>query len=383
MAEKDLKTLFVHQLKDTYFAENAILKALPQMAEAAQSGELKGALAVHLKETEGQVQRLEQVFQLVGERPEGVPCKAIQGIIEEGQEVLREFQGGEALDAGLIAAAQAVEHYEITRYGTLLAWAKQLGLSEAEGLIQETLIEEENTDELLSDLAEDAINPAAAAYTGSGRRARLGLLDCCEAGRLIGHESRRQAMARVAGHLSVEDLEAGFRSACDPTAMRHFQVIWLLARGHTIADVAAVTSFGPRWIEQLLARYNAHGPEALGDLRRRNGSAPSVLRPELLARLPERLATPPSDGGLWTGPKVAAWMAGERGRAAVLPQRGWEALKAINWSVQKPRPRHPAAATPEERETFKKSWPRWSRRKQQSTRTNRLRSGPPTNTALG
>src|SRR6185312_5737045 len=162
-------------------------------------------------------------------------------------------------------------------------------------------------------------------------------------------------MARVADHLSVEDLEARLRSAQDPTATRHFQVIWLLARGHTIAEVAAVTSFVPRWIEQLLARYNAHGPEALGDLRRRNGSAPSVLRPELLARLPERLATPPSDGGLWTGPKVAAWMAGELGLAAVLPQRGWEALKAINWSVQKPRPRHPAAATPEECETFKKT----------------------------
>ena len=141
-----------------------------------------------------------------------------------------------------------------------------------------------------------------------------------------------------ADHLSVEDLEAGFRSARDPTATRHFQVIWLLARGHTIADVAAVTSFVPRWIEQLLARYNAHGPEALGDLRRRNGSAPSVLRPELLARVPERLATPPSDGGLWSSRKVAAWMASELGLAAVLPQRGWEALKAIGWSVQKPAP---------------------------------------------
>ena len=159
-------------------------------------------------------------------------------------------------------------------------------------------------------------------------------------------------MARVASHLSVEDLEAGFRSARDPTAARHFQVIWLLARGHTIADVAAVTSFVPRWIEQLLARYNAHGPEALGDLRRRTGSAPSVLRPELLARLPERLATPPSDGGLWSSRKVAAWMASELGLAAVLPQRGWEALKAIDGSVQKPRPRHPASATPEEREAF-------------------------------
>jgi ferritin-like metal-binding protein YciE len=163
MAEKDLKALFVHQLKDTYFAENAILKALPQMAEAAQSEELRGAFAVHMKETEGQVKRLEQVFQMVGEQPQGVECKAIQGIIAEGQEVLQEFQGGEALDAGLIAAAQAIEHYEITRYGTLLAWAKQLGLSDAEGLIKETLVEEENTDQLLSELAEDAINPSAAA----------------------------------------------------------------------------------------------------------------------------------------------------------------------------------------------------------------------------
>jgi ferritin-like metal-binding protein YciE len=162
MAEKDLKALFLHQLKDTYFAENAILKALPPMAEAAQSEELRGAFAVHMKETEGQVRRLEQIFQMVGAKPEGIPCKAIQGIIEEGQDILQEFEDGEALDAGLIAAAQAVEHYEIARYGTLLAWAKQLGLSEAEGLIQETLIEEENTDQALSELAEDAINPAAA-----------------------------------------------------------------------------------------------------------------------------------------------------------------------------------------------------------------------------
>ena len=162
MAEKDLNALFLHQLKDTYFAENAILKALPQMAEAAESEELRGAFAVHLKETEGQVRRLEQIFEIVGEKPEGIPCKAIQGIIEEGQEILQEFEDGEALDAGLIAAAQAVEHYEIARYGTLLAWAKQLGLSEAEGLIEETLVEEENTDQVLSELAEDAINPAAA-----------------------------------------------------------------------------------------------------------------------------------------------------------------------------------------------------------------------------
>jgi ferritin-like metal-binding protein YciE len=165
MAEKDLKALFLHQLKDTYFAENAILKALPQMAEAARAEELRGAFAVHLKETEGQVKRLEKVFRLLGETPEGVECKAIQGIVEESQAIVQEFRDGEALDAGLIAAAQAVEHYEITRYGTLLAWAKQLGLAEAEGLIQETLIEEENTDQILSELAEDAINPAAAQET--------------------------------------------------------------------------------------------------------------------------------------------------------------------------------------------------------------------------
>ena len=163
MAEKDLKALFLHQLKDTYFAENAILKALPEMAAAAQSEELKGAFGVHLNETKEQVKRLEQVFLIIGEKPSGVECKAIQGIIEEGQEILKEFKGGEALDAGLIAAAQAVEHYEITRYGTLLAWAKQLGLSDAQELLQETLVEEENTDELLSELAEEAVNPAATA----------------------------------------------------------------------------------------------------------------------------------------------------------------------------------------------------------------------------
>jgi transposase len=190
-------------------------------------------------------------------------------------------------------------------------------------------------------------------------------------------------MARVADHLSVEDLEARLRSAQDPTATRHFQVIWLLARGHTIADVAAVTSFGPRWIEQLLARYNAHGPEALGDLRRRNGGVPRVLRPALLERVRTRLTQPPPDGGLWSSRKGAAWMAGELGLAAVLPQRGWEALKAINWAVQKPRPRHPAVATPEECETFKKSWPRSLPRKRPSTRTNRLRSGPRMSTASG
>ncbi len=132
------------------------------MAQAARSDELRGALSVHVEETRGQVKRLDQVFRIVGEKPEGVTCQAIQGIIAEGEEVMQDFAGSDALDAGLIAAAQAVEHYEITRYGTLLAWAKQLGFSEAESLIKETLVEEENTDELLSELAEEAVNPAAA-----------------------------------------------------------------------------------------------------------------------------------------------------------------------------------------------------------------------------
>ncbi len=163
MADKDLNALFLHQLKDTYFAENAIAKALPKLVEAAQSDELQGAFGVHLNETKEQIKRLDQVFKLLGEKPEGVECKAINGIIAEGDEVIEEFTGGEAIDAGLISAAQAIEHYEITRYGTMLAWAKQLGLSEIADLLKETLIEEENTDELLSELAEDAVNQVAAA----------------------------------------------------------------------------------------------------------------------------------------------------------------------------------------------------------------------------
>ena len=162
MPQKGLEGLFLHQLKDVYFAENAILKALPKMVAAATSPELKGALEIHIGETRGQVKRLEQIFQSLGQKAEAVECKAINGILAEGEEVAEEFAGDDALDAGLIAAAQAVEHYEITRYGTLLAWATQLGKNDIADLLKETLIEEENTDELLSELAEDAINPAAA-----------------------------------------------------------------------------------------------------------------------------------------------------------------------------------------------------------------------------
>src|SRR3954470_20889533 len=202
------------------------------------------------------------------------------------------------------------------------------------------------------------------------------------ADRLKRHESGGRTMAHVADHLSVSALEQQYRSCTDVTAARHLQTIWLLAKGHDLAQVAATVWFARRWVERLLARYNAQGPQALGDLRRRNGTSPSVLRPDLLEKLKARLLEPPPDGGLWTSPKVAAWMAGELGLAAVLPQRGWEGLKGIHWSVQKPRPRHPASATPEEREAFKKSWGRPSLRREPSTRTRRSRSGPRTSTAL-
>ena len=166
-------------------------------------------------------------------------------------------------------------------------------------------------------------------------------------------------------------------------AARHVQTIWLLAKGHESAAVSATVSFARRWVERLLARYNAGGPQALGDLRRRNGTSPTILKPDLLDKLKDRLREPPPDGGLWTGPKVARWMAGERRLAEVLPQRGWEALKAIGWSVQKPRPRHPASATPEEQEAFKKSSIKPSLRREPSTRTSRSRAGPRTNIVSG
>ena len=132
-------------------------------------------------------------------------------------------------------------------------------------------------------------------------------------------------MATVNGHLSVEELEARYVGCHDATASRHLQVIWLLARGHTVSQVSATTAFGERWIEQLLARYNAEGPEALGDLRRRNGASATILKAGLLDKLRLRLDQPPPDGGLWSSRKVADWMAGELGLTSVAPQRGWRA----------------------------------------------------------
>ena len=161
-------------------------------------------------------------------------------------------------------------------------------------------------------------------------------------------------MAEVAGHLSVAELGERFRAAADARSARHVQAIWLLAKGHAVAEVAATTAFGVRWVEKLLARYNARGPDALGDLRRGNGTRPTIPKPELLDKLRARLAEPPPDGGLWSSREAATWMAGELGLGSVAVQRGWEALRAVGWSVQAPRPEHPARATAEEREAFKK-----------------------------
>ncbi len=159
--EKDLNDLFLDTLKDIYFAEKKILSALPKMAKAAQSPKLKAAFEKHLTETDGQVERLEQVFALLHETPKGKTCDAIMGIIDEGKEVMGEYKGMPAIDAGLLAAAQAVEHYEISRYGSLKTWAAELGLKDAVKLLDATLKEEKNTDTTLSELAEAEVNKHA------------------------------------------------------------------------------------------------------------------------------------------------------------------------------------------------------------------------------
>ncbi|TBZ66298.1 ferritin-like domain-containing protein [Rhizobium leguminosarum] len=154
--EKTLNDLFLDTLKDIYYAEKQILKALPKMARAAQSEEGKAGFLQHRHETQAQIERLEQVFEMIGKPARGKTCEAIQGIIAEADEIIEEFNGSVALDAGLISSAQAVEHYEIARYGTLIAWAKQLGHKDAIPLLQATLAEEEATDKKLTQIAESS-----------------------------------------------------------------------------------------------------------------------------------------------------------------------------------------------------------------------------------
>ena len=162
-AMSDLQKLFEHTLKDIYFAEKQILKTLPKLAKKAQSRDLKDAFETHQKQTVEHIDRLEQIFKIMGKAARTTECKAIEGILAEGDEVAEMFGDGKALDAGLIAAAQAVEHYEMARYGALATWAEELKMDDAAELLRQTLQEERDTDELLSDLAVSEVNQDAAA----------------------------------------------------------------------------------------------------------------------------------------------------------------------------------------------------------------------------
>ncbi len=158
---KGLQKLLEDQLADIYYAEKQILKALTKMIKAARNEELSAAFVAHREETEGQVERLERMFEAIGKPAKGKKCEAIEGILDEGKEIMDEYKGEPALDAGLVAAAQKVEHYEITSYGSLKAWAEQLGYEEVAELVEETLNEEKGADEKLSELAEEVVNAAA------------------------------------------------------------------------------------------------------------------------------------------------------------------------------------------------------------------------------
>ncbi|PYJ19391.1 MAG: ferritin-like domain-containing protein [Verrucomicrobia bacterium] len=156
-----LKTLYINELRDLYNAENQLLKALPKMAKAASSQELKDAFEKHLQQTESHVERLEQVFQELDEKPKGKTCHAMKGLIEEGSEILHKDGDESVIDAGIIVAAQKVEHYEIASYGSVRTFAQLLGKDRSADLLQTTLEEESETNELLNKLAEDIVNPEA------------------------------------------------------------------------------------------------------------------------------------------------------------------------------------------------------------------------------
>jgi transposase len=162
-------------------------------------------------------------------------------------------------------------------------------------------------------------------------------------------------MTAIKSHLSALELEHRYKTASEAVAKSHFHALWLLRRGYSIDQVAGLLSFSTRWVRTLIKRYNEGGPERLGDQRAHNGTQPSILTPEALAGLRERLQSPPEDGGQWTGPKIARWLAGFHGLESVHDQRGWDALIAIGWSIQQPRPRHPNAASAQDRSRLKKT----------------------------
>ena len=174
---------------------------------------------------------------------------------------------------------------------------------------------------------------------------------------------------------TVEELERRFRAAKNVVERSHCQAIWLLAKGHTTSEVAELVALTPRWINKLARRYEHEGVGSLGDRRRHNAGAKPLLSAEDLAALRERLRTPPDDGGLWSGPKVARWMAARLGLVHVHAPRGWEALKRLGWSLQEPRPKNPRSATADEETAFKKSSPTRWRKKPAGIRTRRSRCG--------
>lgn len=178
-------------------------------------------------------------------------------------------------------------------------------------------------------------------------------------------------MTTIKGHLSNVELEARYETATDPVGKSHFHALWLLSCGYEVDEVAEVLSFSPRWVRALVKRYNESGAEALGDQRVHNGTTPTILTPEALAALKERIQTAPDGGGLWSGPKIARWLAKFHGLRSVHDQRGWDALIAIGYSIQQPRPRHPDAASEEDRAALKKSF---RARLPRSNATIRLRS---------
>jgi transposase len=184
----------------------------------------------------------------------------------------------------------------------------------------------------------------------------------------------------IKAHLKSFELEARYEAAADPVAKSHFHALWLLSLGYEADEVAELLSFSTRWVRELSKRYNEGGPGALGDQRVHNGTKPTILTPEALAALKERIKTPPDDGGLWTGPKIARWLAEFHGLKTVHDQRGWDALVAMGYSIQQPRPRHPQAASEEDRTALKKSSRPRPPRRGASIRVRRSRSGRWTNT---
>jgi hypothetical protein len=189
-------------------------------------------------------------------------------------------------------------------------------------------------------------------------------------------------MITIKAHLSTAELEGRYESAADPIAKSHFHALWLLSGGYEIDEVAELLSFSTRWVRILIKRYNEGGPDRLGDQRAHNGTEPTILTPDALAALQGRVKSPPDDGGQWTGPKIARWLAKFHGRKSVHDQRGWDALIALEYSIQQPRPRHPRAATKTDRTKLKKSCSAPQPMSAGSTRARSSRSGRRTSIAL-